>query len=153
MFQKFETAVVEFLAIPIDFREKAIKAGLVCNLCEFSVDATNGLVGGYEETGEIFSEMTTLRFVGKKVSKIVQGILNDFRVLNDAGHTSLLKGGPTGDSLLIVYKNVQKCQLEALFAKPQLELTPFPSIPRLSIPSERVITTIAARSCSPGKKG
>ena len=76
--------------------------------------------GSYEETGEIFSEMTPLRFVGKKVSKIVQGILNDFRVLNDAGHTSLLKGGPTGDSLLIVYKNVQKCQLEALFAKPQI---------------------------------
>src|ERR1019366_463736 len=86
--QFFKTAVIDLLGVPIRIGEEPVEARLVRGLGELVMDAQNGLAFGDHQTGEILREMSALRFIGEKITKPLQGGLDDVGEFNDGGHVA-----------------------------------------------------------------
>ena len=89
MLQQVEAALVEVLDIPVGVSEETVEAGLVGSLSELTVDAGNIFAVSDEESGEIFSEVPPLGFIGEEVGEVVENLLDDVWEVNDASHNYL----------------------------------------------------------------
>src|SRR5207249_3174909 len=86
LLHQLQTAAIEFLGLPDGVGEEAIETGLVGGLGKLAVNTADGLVLGDIESGEVFGEVASLRFVGEEIAELAQGLLNDRGELNDTGH-------------------------------------------------------------------
>src|ERR1700723_297990 len=100
LLQEAEAAVVELADVPGGLGEEAVEAGLVRGLGKLAVDATDVLAFGPEQTGEVFSEMATLRFVGQQVAEVPESLFDHCGEVDDTGHGGLQgKDQDTQDSV------------------------------------------------------
>src|SRR4029453_6087134 len=70
--QPLQTMRIHALHVPGRLSQPAIKAGLVSRGGKFAIDATDGLVFGNEQAGQIFSKMAPGGFVWEEVAKLNQ---------------------------------------------------------------------------------
>jgi len=100
---------VECLFIPVALGNPTIQAGLIRGYGEFTIDGRDVLLVGHHQSCEVFGEMLSLWFIGKQWAKLVQGLLDDGRKINNRWHRHILH-----DSFTNVIVNI--CRQNAHFA-------------------------------------
>ena len=89
--EEFQAALIQGLDVPGGLGQEAIETGLVGGLGEFSMDAQDGLALSDHQSGEVFGEMAPLGLIGEQVPKLIEGVVNDRREVDDGWHDQVLR--------------------------------------------------------------
>jgi hypothetical protein len=81
---------VEPLLIPVAFGNPTVQTRLIRGHSEFTIDGRDVLLVGHHQTGEIFGEVLAFRFIGEQRAKLVQGLLDDGRKIDNRWHRHIL---------------------------------------------------------------
>ena len=85
-----EPTLIELLGVPLGFGEPALQTRLVCGEGELAVYGRDVLLVGYHQSCEVFGEMATFGLIAEHRAELLQGLLDDGRVVYNGWHSQVL---------------------------------------------------------------